>query len=457
MQRLKINHILLFLFGCLGLILLWNQDGHAKLTGNSPMYLPIVQAVTRGSADTTVYLPVVQAFKRPPVLQVTPLATGFLSDTITDIASAGDGRLFVTEREGFIRIVQPDGTILPTRFLNISEHVSLQNWEQGLLGLVFHPNYPATPYFYISYTSNHQNRIIISRFTVSANPDIADEDSELLLLSIDKDRTISPVHNGGDLNFGPDGYLYISTGDGGPDPQFGSNNLHDPDNNGYRTDVLLGKIIRIDVNGGGATPPDLCGGHRNYTIPSGNPFADGSGPQCDEIWDKGLRNAWRFSFDRQTGDMFIGDVGEWEREEVNFAPAGTSGQDYGWRCFEGTYDQRIPHPDISAECAPNPMQDYTFPVFEYVKAEGCSVVGGFVYRGNLYPELRGHYLFGDFCNGSIRVLSPTGNGRWVLTEEFGVGFHISTFGEDANGEIFVGEWRAGGDTAVYRLVALPTP
>ncbi len=444
MLRSSVYRHLTFLILCLGLALLARRDNAVQTAGAFPVYLPVVQA-----------------FKWPPTLEAVQFAQGLNADAITDIAAMGDGRLYAVLRQGIIRIIQSDGTVLPTAFLDIQQQVAKTNWEQGMLGLVFHPNYPATPYFYVSYTSHVQNRIYISRFTVSANPDVADRDSQLVILTIDKDFTHSPVHNGGDLVFGPDGYLYISVGDGGPDPQFGSTNVHDPDNNGYRTDKLLGKILRIDVDGGGATPPDLCGGARNYTIPPGNPFADGPGPNCDEIWAKGLRNPWRFSFDRETADMFIGDVGEWLREEIDFAPAGTSGgRDYGWRCFEGTYDQRLDHPDIASGCAPNPMTDYTFPVYEYDQSQGCSIVGGFVYRGNAYPTLRGHYLFGDFCNGVIRVLSPAGQGRWVETEEFGVGFHISTFAEDANGEIYIGRWSPGGPTAVYRLAVVtnaPTP
>lgn len=442
MPRTSIYRLLALIALCFCLLFLATWPGRASMAGTF-----------------TVYLPALSVFKYPPPLQAVLVATGIPADTVTDIASVGDGRLYAVQRQGVIRIIEPDGTVRQLPFLDIFNQVEIGNWEQGMLGLAFHPDYPAVPYFYVSYTSRTLNRIHISRFTVSPDsPDRVDPNTQLILLAIDKTLPDSPVHNGGDLVFGPDGYLYIAVGDGGPDPQFGSTVPHDPGDHGYRTDVLLGKILRIDVNGGGYTPPDInCGAHRNYTIPPGNPFADGAGPNCDEIWAKGLRNPWRFSFDRQTGDMFVTDVGEWLREEVNFAPAGThGGRDYGWRCFEGTYDHRLDHPELAFGCAPDPMEDYTFPVYEYDQTAGCSVVGGFVYRGNDFPALRGHYIFGDYCNGALKVLSPTANGDWILTASYGVGFHISTFGEDTDGEIYIGRWHPGGPTAVYRLVALPT-
>lgn len=420
----------------------------------------LVTAVSAGQARSAgghqAYLPLVNNFQYPPTLQLVPFAQGFETEAITDIAHAGDDRLFVTERAGVIRVVLSNGTILPTPFLDIHHLVEIGNWEQGLLGLAFHPNYPQTPYFYIAYTTKIENRIRLARYTVSGDPNIADPNSALPLMTIEKTLFFnqrSPVHNGGDLNFGPDGYLYFGVGDGGPDPQFGSTDVHDPGNHGYSLNTILGKIIRIDVDGNGLPPQDPCSFEHNYTIPPDNPFSDGTGPHCDEIWDRGFRNPWRFSFDRLTGDMFIGDVGEWEREEINFEPAGSGGGfNYGWRCWEGTFDQTIPHPNIAPGC--DPIELYTFPIHEYTRDMGCSVVGGFVYRGAAYPALRNHYVFGDFCNGRLRVLSPRGNGDWLRTVNQNIGFNLSTFGEDVNGEIYVGRWQAGNENNVlYRLVA----
>ncbi|MBX3058646.1 MAG: PQQ-dependent sugar dehydrogenase [Anaerolineae bacterium] len=409
--------------------------------------------------ENTVYLPVIflPILPAPPIHAV-PFSGAINTDTITDIASAGDERLFVTARQGIIYIVQPDGQVLPTPFLNITELVTIQNWEQGMLGLVFHPNYPATPHFYVSYTRKFTNQVEIARYSVSqTNPNVADKSTARLLMRIDKTELLSLVHNGGDLNFGPDGYLYIGIGDGGPDPHYGSPDVHDPANNGHRLDTLLGKILRIDVNGTGLPPQDSCNRDIvvfHYTIPPDNPFADGSGPHCDEIWARGVRNPWRFSFDHATGDLFIADVGEWEREEVNREVAGSpGGLNYGWRCWEGSFDQRIPHPEIAGGCLP--QAQYTFPIYEYDQSEGCSIVGGFVYNGRAYPALRGHYVFGDFCNGVLKVLSrsPGSENEWFKARQIGTGLFISTFGEDAAGELYMGTWNSSNQARVYRIVA----
>lgn len=402
----------------------------------------------------TIFVPVILNFEPAPAFHAVPFAGPFNTDTITDIANAGDERLFIVMRGGVIYILQPDGQILPTPFLDIQQDVAKLNWEQGLLGLVFHPDYPTTPYFYLSYTSVHSNRVYLVRYTVNpSTPNVADPSSAVVIMRVNKTTPDSLVHNGGDLSFGPDGYLYFGIGDGGPDPQFGSTNVHDPANNGHRLDTLLGKILRIDVDGNGLPPQDNCNYNIvdfHYTIPPDNPFADGAGPNCDEIWARGLRNPWRFSFDDKTGDMFVGDVGEWEREEVDVEPAGSpGGRHYGWRCWEGTYDQTIPHPIIADRC-PLP-EEVTFPVYEYDQTQGCSIVGGFVYRGSDFPSLQGHYIFGDFCNGGLRALSPALGDGWIKTFQTGVGVHISTFGVDSNGEIYMGTWNPSNEARVYRI------
>ncbi|MCB9135323.1 MAG: PQQ-dependent sugar dehydrogenase, partial [Anaerolineales bacterium] len=301
-----------------------------------------------------------------PDISLELFATG-LSEPVS-LANAGDSRLFVVEQEGIIRIVGPDGTVVGTPFLDITDRVEYGvGSEQGLLGLAFDPNFASNGYFYVNYTyctisdcpdygaeTNLYTRI--SRFSVSADPNLANPASELVLISIQQPYG---EHNGGDINFGPDGYLYIGMGDGG--------NADDPENHAQYGGDLLGKMLRIDVDGGGL-PPD-CEPTGNYTVPANNPFV-GMADTCNEIWQMGTRNPWRFSFDQLTGDLYIADVGENGWEEVNFQPAGDSGgQNWGWRCYQGT------HPHISDGCGPD--ADYDFPFFEYEQTTlRFSVIGG---------------------------------------------------------------------------------
>ena len=416
------------------------------------------------TADTFVYLPsVITTLPVPTAVQLVPFATDFTSDAIVDIANAGDERLFALQRDGIVRIVQPDGSVLPTPFLDFRSLVAplSDNWEVGALGLTFHPDYPASPYVYVSYTHADSYRITLDRYTVNpATPNVANPDSLLRMLQIkktgegDPNVATSPVHNGGDLSFGPDGYLYMGTGDGGPDPEFGSSVPHDPANHGQRTDVLLGKILRIDVDLTRGLPPQcnlnpLYDG--NYSVPPDNPYVNAEG--CDEIWASGLRNPWRFSFDAKTFDLYIADVGEWLFEEIDFEPAGyAGGANYGWRCFEGSYDQTIDHPIYADRC--EPASAYDFPIHEYDHDSGCSITGGFVYRGQQYPDLQGYYLYSDFCTGHIWILRQV-NGEWLSTE---IGFQpfISTFGESVNGELYAGNYTGvlppGTTPTLYRVV-----
>jgi len=413
--------------------------------------------------DGDVYLPLImKPIPIPQSISLVPIVTELDYDTVTDIANAGDGRLFLLQRNGIVRIVDQNGTLLPDVFLDISNEIAdLVNWELGALGLAFHPNFPSTPYVYVSYTSVDNYRITLDRYTVNpATPNIADPNSRLFMLQINKtgegdpNVSISPVHNGGDLVFGPDGYLYIGTGDGGPDPHFGSTFPHDPANHGQRTDILLGKILRIDVSGGGLPP--TCDNSRtdedgNYTIPASNPLVGQDG--CDEIWSSGLRNPWRMSFDAETGDFYIADVGEWLQEEINVEVAGSSGgQNYGWRCFEGTYDQTIDHPNYADRCQPASAYDMPVHIYTHAQTNGCSVTGGFVYRGDQYPVLDGWYLFSDFCAGQLWIMRQE-IGDW---QKFRVGTkpYISTFGEGANGELYAAvRSMTGGSASVYRITA----
>jgi glucose/arabinose dehydrogenase len=397
--------------------------------------------------DPAGFLPIVlrpQEISPPPTsVSLVPFATG-VSPDVTDIAHAGDGRLFVADKDGIIYVVTPDGQVLDTPFLDIQNKVKVGNWEEGLLGIAFHPNYAQNGYFFVHYTGYPNHRVKITRFTVSADPNVADPNSEVVLLSIGKP---SPVHNGGDITFGPDGYLYIPIGDGGPDPEPPGDPdaiEGDPSNHGQRIDELLANILRIDVDNNSGIPPE-CENSAFYSIPPDNPFV--GGPGCDEIWSIGFRNPWRMSFDRQTGDMFIGDVGEWEYEEIDYEPAGTpGGGNYGWHCFEGTYDYTLSWPSVADDC-PNTNQ-YIFPVAEYRHNEGCSVIGGFVYRGTTHPTLRGHYVFADFCTGNMFLLSPNG-GEWLRTQVATNVGNITTFGEGADGELYTGMHF---DDTIYRVV-----
>ncbi len=360
---------------------------------------------------------------------------------IVNSGAANDDRLFIVQQGGLIRILQSDGSILPTPFLSLVGQVSTGGNEQGLLGLAFHPNYANNGYFYVNYT-NLSGDTVIARFSVSSgDPNVADPTSQLILLTVDQPYT---NHNGGDLHFGPDGYLYIGMGDGGSGG--------DPANYAQTMTSLLGKMLRIDVDSGAGSPPD-CGGGSNYSIPSDNPLSDGPGGTCDEIWASGLRNPWRFSFDRHLGDMFIGDVGQNQWEEIDWQPASSiGGENYGWRCYEGDATFNL------TDCGP--ASSYTFPVFTYSHVQSnCSVTGGYVYRGEQYPVLWGHYIFADFCSGRFWALHPDGDGEWqsiVLGQLQSLG--VTSFGEDNLGELYVSN-RSNG--TIYRVQEdtppLPTP
>ncbi len=354
---------------------------------------------------------------------------------ITDIADAdaygGDERLFVVEKQGQIQIVHPNGNV--TQFLDISDRIMSFGFQQGLLGLIFHADYAQNGYFYVHYTQEDTGNSQISRFSVTANPNVADPNSELPLFNIPQNW----IENyGGDFSYGPDGYLYIAVGDGKVDsyPPYENNNSQD-------LSTLAGKILRVDVSNT-AVP---------YTIPPDNPFVGVPGAQ-PAIWAYGLRNPWRFSFDRLTGDMFIADVGQDEWEEVNFQPAGSSGgENYGWPCFEGADVHPFPP---TGSC--DPLPDAEPPIFQYDHSGNCAITGGYMYRGSQYPALYGHYLFADSCAGKIWSLSSDGGGGWVDTLLLEGVSSPSTFGEDRNGELYLGSFFSG---ILYRIVenTPPTP
>ena len=362
-------------------------------------------------------------------LSLTEFATGLEYITSMTNAGTGDDRLFVTEKAGRIKIVEADGTVKPEPFLDISDRVKSIS-EAGFLGLAFHPDYANNGYFYVNYTNftspTLQTRI--SRFEVSGNPNIADKSKEDILLTVTQP---GDEHNAGDIHFGPDGYLYIPLGDG--------DHGGDKDNNAQNMERLLGKVVRIDVDSkDGNHPADCLGnGSGHYRVPMENPLRDGPGSICDEIWASGLRNPWRSSFDRVTGDFYIGDVGEGKREEINFQKKGSdNAENYGWRCYEGNNDFN------KSGCAER--ESYTFPIFEYVnKVEGCSVTGGYVYRGSKYPAMKGRYFLTDFCSGIFWDLVQNGD-NWHVSKHTNIPERrYATFGEDSSGELYVASFNLG--------------
>lgn len=394
----------------------------------------------------SVFLPVISwgssidSAPNPTQVRLDLVAGGFTA--ITDVTNAGDGRLFVVEQGGTIRVV--DGaTVLPTPFLDVSAQVACCS-ERGLLGLAFHPNYNANRYFYVNYTylaGGTALRSRVSRFTVSAgNPNVADAGSEMALLEFSQPYN---NHNGGTLHFGPDGYLYIGAGDGG--------DAYDPPDNAQSTSVLLGKILRIDVNSATGADCGIAPG-RNYGIPAGNPLVDGAGGACDEIWAYGLRNPWRISFDRATGDLWIADVGQSAREEIDVQAAGSvGGQNYGWDCWEGTLKNTANDP--SPVCTSDPPS--LTPLHEYDHSGGrCSITGGYVYRGPSYAGFAGAYFFADYCSAEMWTLKRTAGAPAVakLTLSGATLTNPRTFGEDVHGELYVAS-----SSAVYRLADPASP
>ena len=364
------------------------------------------------------------------LLSLEEIASGLSQPIGVFHAGDGSGRLFIIEQPGRIRIYQ-NGSVKATPFLDISSAVDNNSNEQGLLGLAFHPQYASNGFFYVNYTRDPgpgQDLTVVARYSVSAgNPDIAAGGSESKLLEIPQD---AGNHNGGDIHFGPDGYLYIAMGDGGGQD----------DGFGHAQDLgsLKGKMLRIDVDG---SPPQggvLCGLVQNYGVPDGNPFVDATG--CDEIWSLGLRNPWRFSFDRNTGDMFIGDVGQNVWEEIDFEPPNTPGRNYGWSCREAAHDFNDGNPCISA---------YTDPILEFSHGPHCSVTGGYMYRGK-HTAFDGFYFYGDYCSDVV-WLAAEGDSGWQSTEwpaAAPILTSISSFGEDEAGELYIAD-RNGGK--VYRI------
>lgn len=346
---------------------------------------------------------------------------------ITSITHAGDGRLFVTEAAGRIRIIDENETLLPDPFLDITGLVSTAANEYGLFSVAFHPDYASNGFFFVNYTDSNGDTAIARYEVSSADPDIADAGSAEILLNIAQPDT---NHNGGQLQFGPDGYLYIGMGDGG-----GSG---DPDCNAQDSSTLLGKMLRIDVDQNVSQSPF-------YGIPADNPFV-GAGDPPDEVWAIGLRNPWRFSFDRLTGDLYIADVGQNAREEINFQPADSSGgENYGWKVMEGSLCFSTSSCDPGTPDCNDPS--LTLPVLEYGHEGGnCSITGGYVYRGSRIAGLEGRYLYGDLCSGRLWAGWRVGE-NWQSGELAPTIGGLRTFGEDLEGNIYA----ASGST-IHELV-----
>jgi hypothetical protein len=344
-------------------------------------------------------------------LQAVEIVSGLVSP-VHLTSPGGDARLFVVDQPGVIYVVS-NGTRLPTPFLDISDDVDFGG-ERGLFSMAFDPEYESTGLFWVNYTDNAGDTRV-ERYRVSADPDVADPGSAELVLHVDQPAS---NHNGGQIAFGPDGMLYVGMGDGG-----GAGDLQ---NHGQNLSTLLGALLRIDVR----TLP--------YAIPADNPFA-GSTAERPEIWGYGLRNPWRFSFDHVAGDIYIADVGQNQWEEINAVAVDDAAVNYGWRIMEGTRCFN------ATSCDQNGL---TLPVHEYSHGEGCSVTGGYVYRGEDLAGLQGHYFYSDFCAGFLRSFRVAG-GSAAEHREWDVGDlgNVLSFGEDSEGELYM----LTGGGRVYRL------
>ena len=345
-------------------------------------------------------------------LELEEVARGLRQPLFVTHAGDGSGRLFVVEKGGTIRTL-PDGDL----FLDIADRVGSSGGEQGLLGLAFHPRFRENGYLYVNYTDRNGDTVI-ARYTAAPDRRSADPASERRLIFVDQPAA---NHNGGMLAFGPDGDLYAGLGDGG-----GANDIY---RNAQNRGSLLGKLLRLDVDRGDP-----------YAIPPDNPFARDPAAR-PEVWAYGLRNPWRFSFDRATADLYIADVGQNRYEWVHYQPAGRgAGQDYGWPTLEGSH------------CLYGNTCDRTgrpVPVAEYDHGLGCTVVGGYVYRGARQPLLQGAYLFGDYCSGRVWALHRNASGALVRTQVLQSSIQISSFGEDEAGELYV---TGLADGVVYRVL-----
>ncbi|MCA9859319.1 MAG: PQQ-dependent sugar dehydrogenase [Thermomicrobiales bacterium] len=344
-----------------------------------------------------------------------PIFDGLSSPVGYVDANDGSGRFFIVEQDGRV-LVSNGGELLDTPFLDIRTTISTGS-EQGLLSIALDPGFGDNGRVFVSFTDTEGDSQVV-RYSVRADdPNQLDPETAVTILSLDQPY---PNHNGGDIVFGPDGYLYLGFGDGG--------SQGDPENRAQNPSELLGKILRIDV--GGDQEP--------YGIPADNPFVDDSS-FAPEVFAWGLRNPWRLSFDRETGDLWIGDVGQSAIEEIDLIPTGTSGQNFGWNIFEGTEC-------YAGECDESGL---TMPVEQYTHEYGCSVTGGYVYRGASIPDLVGTYLFADYCTGYLWGLVPNGDGTYTATDFIETSMNPSSFAQDASGELYILDLNGG----ISRVVA----
>jgi glucose/arabinose dehydrogenase len=370
----------------------------------------IAAAVLAGVGVSVIIFLFVRPFiLRPPSTpskyRLVEVAAGLDKPVYVTDAGDGSGRLFVLEQDGRIRIIQ-NGQLLEQPFLDVSDLVSRDDTERGLLGLAFHPQYTASGFFFIDYT-NKDGNTVVAKYRVSAS-DMNRADPQQVSMIITVQQPF-PNHNAGQLAFGPDGDLYIGLGDGG--------SAGDPNGNAQNPKALLGKLLRLDVDHG--VP---------YRVPDDNPFVKDPA-FAPEIWAMGLRNPWRFSFDSATDDLYIGDVGQGQWEEVDFQPASSKGgENYGWNAFEGNH----PYSDTT----PAPQQAVE-PVAEYSHTDGCSITGGYVYRGAALPDLQGYYVFGDYCSGTIWNTKRDAQGNWQTSVMMNSGRVISSFGKDEDNELYL--------------------
>jgi len=363
-----------------------------------------------------------------PTLRLVEIASGFERPLFVTYAPGDPTRLFVVEQDGIIRVIE-DGELVEEPFLDLTANVTTEGNEQGLLGLAFHPDYADNGRFYVNYTAKDgvhdavADSTIISELSVSADENVAEVDSERVLMVV---RQPAKNHNGGMLAFGPDAYLYIGLGDGG--------NANDPRENGQNTETRLGKLLRIDVDASDAG---------EYGIPSGNIESDAA----PEIYHYGLRNPWRFSFDACEGDLYLGDVGQNDWEELNVVPYGTSNVNFGWKICEGLH--------LRGQSTPCDHAEFMAPIAEYGRGVGQSITAGYVYRGSLVPGLRGTYFYADFTSGaffSFQYVNGELTNARELTDELDTSSgQITSFGQDYDGEVYLVR-RTG---AIQRIEAAP--
>ena len=341
---------------------------------------------------------------QPPQLSLSPFVTSLTSPVDMQVPDDGTSRFFVVEQPGTIRIID-HGSLLATPFLDIHTKVDF-NGEKGLLGLAFHPNFKQNRRFFVNYVFNGASQSRIAEYLASSsNANVADPNSERILLTVNQPF---PNHKGGQLVFGPDGFLYIGFGDGGSEG--------DPLGNGQNKQTLLGKMLRIDV--------DHMSGGLQYAIPADNPFVNGGG--LPEIYAYGLRNPWRFSFDQPTGRLFVADVGQDKYEEVDLL---TKGGNFGWNIMEGMHCF-----NPASGCN---MNGLILPIVEYDHSEGDAVIGGHVYRGSAIPALVGTYVFSDFGSGKIWGLQENPPGTWTRSQLAATGRNVSSFAQDSSGELYL--------------------